>query len=335
MDFRQLAYFLCLYEEGSMTRAARRLNIVQPALSMQLARLEAELGQQLFIRIPQGLSPTADGHRAYELFAPVLRDLGEARQRLTDRTSTIRGRIATGLIASVASSVLARALAGFVERHKEVEVTVFEGYSGTLLDWVRAGLLDFAVLNGTPEAADLQASPMLDEPFALIGAAEAPVPQQPGLADLRRLRLVLPSRRHGLRGIIDRAVQRDGLVLPIALELDSLNAIEQFVQQPGWFTVLPPMALHRGLRAGALRAHALAMPRLQRQVVCVSRQRNPPGAAGRRFVEMLEAELHEEAATLARGIVPAAACAPPEAKDSPRPRAASRRRGRPHAAGGA
>jgi DNA-binding transcriptional LysR family regulator len=66
MDLRQLNYFLCLYEEGSVTHAARRLNIVQPALSMQLAKLEEELGQRLFDRGAQGLRPTADGHRAYD-----------------------------------------------------------------------------------------------------------------------------------------------------------------------------------------------------------------------------------------------------------------------------
>jgi LysR family transcriptional regulator, nitrogen assimilation regulatory protein len=63
MDFRQIQYFLCLAQERNVTRAARRLNIVQPALSMQLAKLEASLGKQLFFRTPQGvlLSKTSIG----------------------------------------------------------------------------------------------------------------------------------------------------------------------------------------------------------------------------------------------------------------------------------
>ncbi len=48
MDFRQISYFVALYEEGSMTRAANRLNVVQPAVSMQIAKLERDLNQQLF-----------------------------------------------------------------------------------------------------------------------------------------------------------------------------------------------------------------------------------------------------------------------------------------------
>ena len=64
MELRHLKYFTCLYEEGSVTRAAQRLNIVQPALSMQIARLEEELGQTLFERSAKGMAPTEAGDQA-------------------------------------------------------------------------------------------------------------------------------------------------------------------------------------------------------------------------------------------------------------------------------
>jgi LysR family nitrogen assimilation transcriptional regulator len=71
MELRQVQYFICLYEEGSVTRAARRLNIVQPALSMQIAKLEEAFGQQLFERTRQGMLPTAAAPQMYRLFLPV------------------------------------------------------------------------------------------------------------------------------------------------------------------------------------------------------------------------------------------------------------------------
>ncbi len=58
MDLKQLNYFLCLAREGNMTRAARQLNIVQPALSMQIAKLEKTFGKQLFDRAPHGPQPS-------------------------------------------------------------------------------------------------------------------------------------------------------------------------------------------------------------------------------------------------------------------------------------
>ena len=67
MDLKQLNYFLCLAREGNMTRAARQLNIVQPALSMQIAKLEKTFGKQLFDRTAHGVSLTPAGRSALTL----------------------------------------------------------------------------------------------------------------------------------------------------------------------------------------------------------------------------------------------------------------------------
>jgi LysR family transcriptional regulator, nitrogen assimilation regulatory protein len=75
MDLRQISYFVALFEEGSVTRAARRVNVVQPALSMQIAKLELELEQKLFERLPKKMEPTAATRMLYRLAQPILRDL--------------------------------------------------------------------------------------------------------------------------------------------------------------------------------------------------------------------------------------------------------------------
>ena len=69
MDLKQMQYFLCLAQERNVTRAARRLNIVQPALSMQIAKLETVLGKQLFFRTAQGMSLTPAGEEFERLKA--------------------------------------------------------------------------------------------------------------------------------------------------------------------------------------------------------------------------------------------------------------------------
>ncbi len=68
MDLKQIQYFIALFEDGSVTRAAKRLNIVQPALSMQIAKLEDELKQTLFERGAHGMTPTAAGRLMYRLY---------------------------------------------------------------------------------------------------------------------------------------------------------------------------------------------------------------------------------------------------------------------------
>jgi len=289
MELRQLKYFTCLYEEGSVTRAAQRLNIVQPALSMQISKLEEELGQALFERTSKGMIPTEAGDQAYSLFMPLLGQLLEARQILIHRDGEISGRIHAGLIASAANQALASTLAYFVEHHPNVELQVSYGYSQNLVDRVLSGDLDFAVINQSFQQERLTRIDLVDEELLVAtGAAnrlrvKTPVP----LSALRELKLVLPSRLHGLRIVIDQSLAALGLELAPALELDDLTVIETFLRRSDYISILPATVLRPGLEEGALRAYPLDRPGLNRSMVCVHDGRRPLSPAARLFVDII------------------------------------------------
>lgn len=289
VELRQLKYFTCLYEEGSVTRAAQRLNIVQPALSMQIARLEEELGQTLFERSSKGMTPTEAGEQAYRLFMPVLGQILEARQTLINRSGEIGGRVSAGLIASATNNALANTLAYFVEHHTEVELCVTSGYSQELIEKVLAGVLDFAVINQSFQQDSLLGHDILDEELLLAtGAANrlnGPLPLP--LASLPGLKLVLPSRRHGLRMVIDQRLASLGLEVTPQLEVDDLAVIEDFLRRSDWVSLLPATVLHRGLHEGALRAYPLAAPGITRRMVCVYDPRRPLTPAAMLFIEVI------------------------------------------------
>src|ERR1700692_3763353 len=82
MDLRQIEYFVALYDERSITKAARRLNVVQPALSMQISRLERTFKTKLFERTSRGVGPTDIGHSYYGLCQKILRDVYDAQRYL-------------------------------------------------------------------------------------------------------------------------------------------------------------------------------------------------------------------------------------------------------------
>ncbi|MHB0841516.1 LysR family transcriptional regulator [Stutzerimonas nitrititolerans] len=293
MELRQLKYFTCLYEEGSVTKAAQRLNIVQPALSMQIAKLEEELGQPLFERTPKGMTPTEAGVQAYRLFMPILGELLEARQTLIDRSGEIGGRINAGLIASAANQALASTLAYFVEHHPDVELQVSYGYSQDLIDRVLSGALDFAVINQSFQQEHLHRTDILDEELLVATGATTrlrlptPIP----LSALGGLKLVLPSRRHGLRMVIDQALAAQSLELTPHLELDDLTVIESFLRRSDWISVLPATVLQRGLEEGALRAYPLAAPGITRRMVCVHDSRRPLTPAATLFIDIISKTL--------------------------------------------
>ena len=300
MDLKQMHYFTSLFEEGSVTRAARRLNIVQPALSMQIAKLEAEIGQKLFQRSSQGMSPTPAGQRAYDLLVPILRDLAAARERIAEGSGTITGRVSVGVIASVSHSVLASALDTFSREHPAVEVSVAEGYTTGLSDWVQAGLLDFAIVNRAGLRRDLPVTPIMDEEMVVVASAavDLPVSSPVLLRDLPKLKLVIPSKRHGLRRVIDHAVEGEDFDLAPRLEIDTLTAIESLVTRSDWSTILPGIALHRGLASGALKAHRIVGPRISRRIVGVRSPRRSLTPAARLLMDAIGRDLTAAAAAL-------------------------------------
>lgn len=298
MELRQLQYFVSLFEEGSVTRAARRVNVVQPALSMQIAKLEATFQQKLFERTPQGMVPTAAARTMYRLVQPILRDLASARDEMAKLAGTISGRVSIGLIASVTNSVLSDTLAAFASAYPQVEVTVAEGYSATFIDWVGSGQLDLAIINRPRRKTGLMMQHLFDEDMALVAGArtELPVPSPVRFGDLPRLKLVLPSTRHGLRGVLDGYAQNEDVDLAPRLEVDSQVSIAELVARSDWMTVLPAIAVHRGLADGTLKAYPIVAPRIARHLVMIHQPRRPLSPAATKLIEIMQEKLTQAAA---------------------------------------
>lgn len=293
MDLKQIQYFIALFEDGSVTRAAKRLNIVQPALSMQIARLEEEFGQKLFERIPHGMVPTAAGRMMYRLFLPIVRDLTNARQQMLQREEQMAGRIAIGMVASETESVLVGSLARFNARYPNVEVSVADGFSGALIDLVSAGQLDAAVVHRQRGRLALQMQSLHDEEMVLVtSAAHGPeLPEAVELAKLPGVELVLPTKRHGLRVVLDTATQIEDVTLAPKFEIDILGTIVQFVEATRFATVLPRIVVQRAVADGRLRTHAIVAPRIVRHLVCVSHPQRPLSTATEALIAIVAEEI--------------------------------------------
>lgn len=293
MDLRQISYFVALFEEGSVTRAAQRLHVVQPALSMQIAKLEREFDQRLFDRTPKSMVPTAAGRTLYRSVQPILRDLAQAREQMARLSSTISGRVTIGVLSSIASSVVPDVLARFASAYPDVEVSMHDGYSSTFIEWVRAGTLDLAIINKPRRRLGLVTHHLLDEEMVVVAGhgAALPVPTPVTMKDLAQLSLILPSRRHGLRVELDRHLDAEEIAVTPRLELDSPPAIADFVARTDWVTVLPSIAVGRRLAEGFLKAYRIVTPRIARQLVAIHAPDRPMSPAATRLLDIMAEEL--------------------------------------------
>lgn len=287
MEFKQIQYFACLYEEGTVTRAASRLNIVQPALSTQIRNLELGVGEALFTRSPKGMHPTAAGHRMYRLFQPLLEDFERSKIEITGSRAEFSGTIHIGVISSVAESILAHAIEQFSKLHPRVTLSITEGFTEPLCDAVAGGQLDAAIINRPRKKIALRSELMVDEQIVLVSSNNQKFNANGvKLKDITQMKLVLPTRQHGLRKILDSIAAAENLELTPSHEVDSINAIMQLVSVSDYATLLPALAASSPQRNGGLKITPIHSPSPRRQIACVSHPRYPLTAAAASFIQI-------------------------------------------------
>ena len=302
VDLKQMQYFLCLAQEGNVTRAARQLNIVQPALSMQIAKLEKSLGKRLFYRGSRGMSLTPAGEALAQRITPIMTDIERVRDEIAELDGKVSGRVSIGMITSAAQSTLPASSAAIAAKYPEIHLLVCEGYSLTMLEWVLAGQLDIAIINTPAPRLPPTYHHILDEEMMLAHGAgnKLPLPRVVSFDRLEGLDLVIPSRRHGLRRILDDAAAEAGFSLKPRLEIDTLSAICEVVATTNLLTVLPGIVLQSTLAAGRISARRLRNPSIVRSVAWVTNPRRNVSAAMSAVMNIIAEDLTKAAASASR-----------------------------------
>ena len=289
MDIRQLEQFVAVYEEGSFSSAARRENCTQPALSVQIRNLEEEFGVALFTRSRRGVTPTVAGKRLYSRGLAILSAVADTRIAVRELSGDITGSITIGTVPSVSRSALPAALSRFTEAHPNVELTLDEAYGGTLTERVAAGELDFAVVTSAVSHEGIEATLLAEHEMALVsGPSSGFKPfDRVRLKDLPPLRMVLPTRRHAIRQLIDTHIARAELVIESSIESDGLNTTLEYVRHSGWSTLTAVASVIDTVESGTLIINPIVRPRADLDYYLIRQMRQPLTGAADRLVNLL------------------------------------------------
>ena len=290
MDIRQLEQFVAVYEEGSFSSAARRENCTQPALSVQIRNLEEEFGVALFTRSRRGVTPTVAGKRLYSRGLAILSAVADTRIAVRELSGDITGSITIGTVPSVSRSALPAALSRFTEAHPNVELTLDEAYGGTLTERVAAGELDFAVVTSAVSHEGIEATLLAEHEMALVsGPSSGFKPfDRVRLKDLPPLRMVLPTRRHAIRQLIDTHIARAELVIESSIESDGLNTTLEYVRHSGWSTLTAVASVIDTVESGTLIINPIVRPRADLDYYLIRQMRQPLTGAADRLVNLLQ-----------------------------------------------
>ncbi len=245
MELQQMRYVLAVAETNNFTRAAERCLVVQSALSHQIARLERELGARLFDRTSRRVRLTPAG----AAFLPSARQSVDAAERAVAEVAAaigqVRGRLALGLIPTVAAVDIPGALRDFRERYPHVRIDLRVGASDDLIEQVEHGVLDVAFLGlpTTGRPRGVAARELARDRLVAIVAPDHPLSGE-STVDLRRLSaevfVDLPAGTAG-RVQSDQAFAAAGLDRDVAFEVTTADYIARLVQ-PGLAVAMLPSA---------------------------------------------------------------------------------------------
>lgn len=297
MNFKQMRYFVSVYEEGSFSRAAERENCTQPTLSAQIRNLEERLANPLFERIPSGVTPTLAGRKFYALAISILKSVEAARLNMREMSETISGMIHVGLVPSVVRGLLPGFLPAFVAEYPHVQVSFVEAYSATLTGMVAARELDFAVVIEPPTLVGLEMRTLSREQIVLIsGTALGFTSWEPvKMADMAPLKLVIPTRRNSLGKNLHHFIQLGQIPAAQVMEMDAMGGSIEFVRETDWATILPFTAISGDTGSKSLRFNPITEPAIHSDFFLVHRTQNPLSAAAQCFIAALDAAMQATA----------------------------------------
>ena len=228
MELRHLEYLVAVAEEASFTRAAQRVHVSQSGVSAQIRQLEHELGAELFDRSGRAATLTRAGEAALAHAREALSAAAAVRQAVAQVTGLLRGRLTVGMVTACTITALFDALDAFHQAHPGVSISLAEGGSAELVDRVRCGALDLALIGaaGAPPE-DLATLPIASERLVAAVPPGHDLAQRSGLrlGELAGLPVVCMPPGTGIRAAFDQACAAADIRPAITLEASAAATI--------------------------------------------------------------------------------------------------------------
>jgi DNA-binding transcriptional LysR family regulator len=290
MLLAQVEAFLEVARLGNVSRAAEALYVTQPTLTARLKNLEAELGEELFLRTGRGLRLTEAGRAFLPHAERALRALREGEVAVTELQRGEAGSLVVGAAPAVSTYVLPRLLRSFLAVAPGVRLAVRTGHSEEVLAMVLADDVHVGLVRALHHPPELASIPVYEDHLVLVVPPEHRFTGGAGirLEDLDTEPLVLFDRTSSYHELTNALFREAGVLPSTVMELDNIEAAKQMVAHGLGVALLPHIAVTAEVAAGTLAEVRVAgASPVRRQIVAIHRRDGGTAAAARRFLAMV------------------------------------------------
>jgi LysR family hydrogen peroxide-inducible transcriptional activator len=254
MEIHQLRYFVAVADEGSFSRAAARVRVAQPSLSQQIRKLEAEVGQPLFDRLPRSVVLTEAGRCLIDYARQILASIGDARRCVGELKDEVAGKLAVGAIPTIAPYVLPELVVTFQKHYPQVTLEIVEDVTEGVTRRIEGGELDVAIASTCRPSPTLRRESVGSEPLLALVPDEHPLAKKDLIEfdDLKSQRFLLLHEMHCLSQQVNHLLEARRLRPEIALAGSQLSTIANMVAAAIGISIVPEMMVKHHATPGCV-----------------------------------------------------------------------------------
>ncbi len=291
MEIHQLTYFVAVAETGSFSRAAERCNIAQPSLSQQIQKLEQELGEPLFDRLPRRVVLTDAGRSLLPRAANILAELRDIKQAMQQETDFGHGLLNVGFIPTIAPFVLPRVIQRFSHDFPQAHLVVHEGLTEVLVRDLVDGKLDVGITSTPIHNRLIRTQELLSEPL-LVGSSKTNdiiTHAKIGVKELDDLPFIVLNEMHCLGEQVQSFCYQQNLELKIVCNTTQLSTVQNCIAA-GLGISLVPRALAINDKTGQIAYRELNDAVPQRKIAAATRVERAQSFLAQKFIEIVREE---------------------------------------------
>jgi LysR family transcriptional activator of nhaA len=254
LNYNHLRYFWAVAHEGNLTRTAERLNVSQSALSIQIQKLESQIGHPLFERQGRSLHLTEAGRIALDYADVVFKTGDELLGTLRGHGSSSRQVLRVGAITTLSRNFQLALLRPLIGKD-DVHLVVRSGTMRELLALLEAHTIDLVLSNQSvprDAATQWQSQLIQQQPVSLVGRRTKQARKLKFPDDLDGRPIILPSLDSDIRVAFDQLIERAGVRPVIVAEIDDMAMLRLFARESGELTLVPPVVVRDELKSGIL-----------------------------------------------------------------------------------
>ncbi|NQV74657.1 MAG: LysR family transcriptional regulator [Bacteroidetes bacterium] len=247
MTLVQLEYIVALDTYRSFGVSAEKCFVTQPTMSMQVQKLEDELGVRLFDRSKQPITPTEIGIEILEQARNILKESYKLKELISNQKSIVSGELRIGIIPTMAPYLMPKVISAFMDKYPDVQLVIWEYMTDQIIHELKNGLLDCGILSTPLEDKSLQETPLFYESFVAYLSKSSPLIHKKNLqaSDINLDDLWLLNEGHCMRNQILNICKRkksDDLK-PFEYNTDSVETLKRMVEMNKGITLLPELSI--------------------------------------------------------------------------------------------